>query len=87
MLSRTLDVGFPQTAESEYDPSGEARELIVGCLYRDSALTDKIALRGALPASISSSSFKSTRSYLGQNIWLIRAQKKFSQFHNRDVLQ
>lgn len=72
MLSRTLVVGFQQTAQFGYDPSGEERELIVGRLYWDSVLTDKIALGDMLPASVSTSISKSSRSYLGQNIWLIR---------------
>lgn len=65
-------VGFQQTAQSGYDPSGEDRKLIVGRLYWDSAFIDKIALRDMLPASVLSSISKSSRSYLGQNIWLIR---------------
>lgn len=65
-------VGFQQTAQFGYDPSGEERELIVGRLYWDSAFTDKIALGDTLPASLLSSISKSSRSYLGQNIWLIR---------------
>ncbi len=65
-------VGFQQTAQFGYDPSAEERELIVGRLYWDSAFTDKIALGDMLPASVLSSVSKSSRSYLGQNIWLIR---------------
>ena len=48
-------VGFQQTAQFGYDPSGEERELIVGRLYWDSAFTDKIALRDMLPARVLSS--------------------------------
>lgn len=44
MLSRTLVVGFQQTAEFGYDTSGEESEPIVRRLYRDSVFTDKIAL-------------------------------------------
>lgn len=65
-------VGFQQTAQFGYDPSGEGGELIVGRLCWDSAFTDKIALGDMLPASALSSIFKSSRSYLGQSIWLIR---------------
>lgn len=63
---------FNPTAQFCYDPSGEERKLIVGRLHWDSAFTDKIALGDALPAGVSSSVSKSSRSYLGQNIWLIR---------------
>lgn len=72
MLSRTLAVAFQQTARFSYDLSGEERELIVGRLYRDSAFIDKIALRDTLPASALSPISESGRSYLGQNIQLIR---------------
>lgn len=65
-------LGFQQTAQFGYDPSGEERELIVGRLFWDSAFTDKITLEDMLPASVLSSIFKASRSYLGQNIWLIR---------------
>lgn len=60
MLSRTLVVGFQQTAQFGYDPSGEERELIVGRLCWESAFTDKIALRETLPVSVPSSIYKSS---------------------------
>lgn len=49
MLSRTLLVGFQQTADFGYDLSGEESELIVGRLQWDSVFMDKIALRDMLP--------------------------------------
>lgn len=38
-------VGFQQTAQFGYDPSGEEGKLIVGRLFWDPAFMDKIALR------------------------------------------
>lgn len=72
MLSRTLVAGFKHKPQFAYNTSGEEGELIVGRLYWESVFTDKIALGDTLPESISSSIFTSSRSYLGQKIWLIR---------------
>lgn len=65
-------VAFQQAAVLGYDPSEEERELIVGRLFWASTFADKIAIRDMLPASALSSVSKSSRSYLGPNIWLIR---------------
>ncbi len=55
-------LGFQQTAQFGYDPCGEERELIDGCLLWDSALTDKITLEDLPPASALSSISKVSRS-------------------------